>query len=98
VGGKGHDSSTMRQYRGEYLFYAQTISGSPESVDPILQKPCLVNGPPLHQLRAPVLHRPFASDKLTTHLLPSHHVSHVKRPDTSTEPLVRAMQTFQEGL
>jgi hypothetical protein len=27
-----------------------------------------------------------------------HHVSHVKRPNTQAEPLVRAVQTLQEGL
>jgi hypothetical protein len=44
---------------------------------------------------APVLHRAFASDD---HLQPPYHTSHVKRPNTSTEPLLRAVQTLQEGL
>jgi hypothetical protein len=48
----------------------------------------------IHPLCAPVLHRPFASDRL----LPSQHVSHVERPNTQTEPFVRTMQTLQEGL
>jgi len=48
----------------------------------------------IHPLCAPVLHGPFASDCLP----PSQHVSHVKRPNTQTEPLVRTVQTLQKGL
>jgi len=44
---------------------------------------------------APVLHRAFASDD---HFQPPYHTSHVKRPNTSAEPLLRAVQTLQEGL
>jgi len=53
--GKRHDIST-------YSLHAQTIGtvGSPETIDPILSKTVIVR--PLHQLCAPVLHRPFASD------------------------------------
>ena len=54
-----------------------------------------MNVPQLHLLCAPALHkRPTLDD----HLPRPYHVSHVQRPNTSTEPLVRTVQTLQESL